>query len=731
MSSFRFRLVVVMALLLAGLRADAALYGVDMQNIQFIPSDLTINVGDTVMWSNRDATRHDTVSGAGGIPDGNWNSNDQYGRLMLPGESFSHAFNTPGTYSYYCTPHVEFGMSGSITVVQRSTGPTVAITSPSFGQSFPIGANVTVQVTATSSSGTVTKVEFLVNGNLYDTDTTAPFSTTLTSLNAGEYSIEARATDSFGTSSSDGVDITVSAQLPAITVRPQSQIVTPSNNVVFSVTAVGTPPLRYQWSFNNNPISGATATSLSLPNVQTGNSGTYKIRVDNSYGFATAAATLIVTNIPPGTPARITSQPQSQIVPATSNVSLTVGALGSGLLRYQWYFNGGKVSAGTTSTLALKNVTTNQSGNYFAIVSNAFGRATSAVAKLTVVSPSSCDYAISPASASFGSTGGTGQIVLTTGTACSWQILNTNSWITIVNGSIGAGSHTISFNVANNLGHMRVGYVVIAGKLFTIQQKGLLPSSNDFDRNGSSDFLWQNSDGRLLVWLMNGGALSRYYALRSQPADTNWQVAATADMNRDKNPDVVWQHSNGTVAVWLMNGNTVTTNIVIAGPQLGPLWRLANVADLNGDGKPDFIFHHRDGYLVAWTMNGTTFVSQAFLFDGEPVPSEWSIVGAADFSGDEKPDIVWQRADGTIVIWKMTGSRPTVATQINGPAIPSGAHITGVADLNLDSKTDFIWRQANGVLFGWLMNGTNFIRSTTVAGGGVVSLDWNLVAPKN
>ncbi|MDB6056881.1 MAG: Immunoglobulin I-set domain protein [Verrucomicrobiales bacterium] len=82
--------------------------------------------------------------------------------------------------------------------------------------------------------------------------------------------------------------------VPQITTPPQSATVLQGNTTGFSVTAQGTSPLGYQWTFNNAPIAGATSTSLTIANAQPANSGSYSITVSNKAGIATATATLSI-----------------------------------------------------------------------------------------------------------------------------------------------------------------------------------------------------------------------------------------------------------------------------------------------------------------------------------------------------------------------------------------------------------------------------------------------------
>jgi hypothetical protein len=84
----------------------------------------------------------------------------------------------------------------------------------------------------------------------------------------------------------------------------------------------------------------------------------------------------------------ITLQPTSQSVPAGGGYTNTVGAIADtngGALYYQWFTNGVLMPGATNPTLIIDPVTAGDaSTNYYAIVTNKYGSATSAVASLTV-----------------------------------------------------------------------------------------------------------------------------------------------------------------------------------------------------------------------------------------------------------------------------------------------------------------------------------------------------------
>lgn len=77
---------------------------VSITNFAYDPTPLTVNVGDTVTWTNNDSTAHTVTSSDGSIQSG----------TLQPGQSFSFTFTTPGTFDYHCEFHAN--MSGQVVV---------------------------------------------------------------------------------------------------------------------------------------------------------------------------------------------------------------------------------------------------------------------------------------------------------------------------------------------------------------------------------------------------------------------------------------------------------------------------------------------------------------------------------------------------------------------------------------------------------------------------------------
>jgi hypothetical protein len=89
-------------------------------------------------------------------------------------------------------------------------------------------------------------------------------------------------------------------------------------------------------------------------------------------GFAQTLPTILV-------------QPQSYVVVAGSNLTVSVTVTGAPAPSLQWLFNGTNLPGANLATLTLNSMTVAQSGSYDVVVTNSFGSVTSAVARLVAV----------------------------------------------------------------------------------------------------------------------------------------------------------------------------------------------------------------------------------------------------------------------------------------------------------------------------------------------------------
>src|SRR6185369_5306274 len=96
----------------------------------------------------------------------------------------------------------------------------------------------------------------------------------------------------------------VPPELPTITTQPQNQTVPAGGTALFSATATGTAPLVYGWRLAGTNLPSATNATLTIPNAQSANAGSYTVVVTNIAGSVTSlVATLSVQQ--PGQPPTI------------------------------------------------------------------------------------------------------------------------------------------------------------------------------------------------------------------------------------------------------------------------------------------------------------------------------------------------------------------------------------------------------------------------------------------
>src|SRR3954464_2745331 len=87
--------------------APAQAADVSISNFSFMPSSITIAQGDSVNWTWAGPDTNHSVTSKSGQAD-SFDSDPGKTPTSLdhpPGDTFSHTFNTPGTFSYICKVH--------------------------------------------------------------------------------------------------------------------------------------------------------------------------------------------------------------------------------------------------------------------------------------------------------------------------------------------------------------------------------------------------------------------------------------------------------------------------------------------------------------------------------------------------------------------------------------------------------------------------------------------------
>ena len=151
---------------------------------------------------------------------------------------------------------------------------------------------------------------------------------------------------------------------------------------------------------------------------------------------------------------------------AESNVEGYKVYYGTASRDYDWFIDVGDVTSITITDL------TDGFTYYFA--ATAYDTATPPLESTysDEVSKSTCTYSISPTSANFSASAGTGSVSVTTQAGCPWTASAGAAWMTITSGSSGTGNGTVNYSIASNSGGSRTASSTIAGRVFTVTQSG-------------------------------------------------------------------------------------------------------------------------------------------------------------------------------------------------------------------------------------------------------------------
>jgi hypothetical protein len=249
--------------------------------------------------------------------------------------------------------------------------------------------------------------------------------------------------------------------------------------------------------------------------------------------------------------------------------------------------------------------------------------------------------------------------------------------------------------------------------VFTGQFAGPIgPTPQDFYAAGTSDILFDQADGSLAIWKLNGTLLDGGGPI-GNPGGT-WSVVGTG--NFFTNPvtaDILFQDASHNLAIWRMAGVSIVGGGSIGNP--GGTWDAIAVGNFTGEsisssqyftgnGFSSILFENAAGNLAIWEMSGLSLIGGGNI--GAP-GGTWAVKGVGDFNGDGRSDILFQDAAGDLAIWEMNGT-----SIIGGGTIgnPTGTWVEkGIGDFNGDGRSDILFEDAAGDYAIWEMNGTQII----------------------
>ncbi len=326
-----------------------------------------------------------------------------------------------------------------------------------------------------------------------------------------------------------------------------------------------------------------------------------------------------------------------------------------------------------------------------------------------------CTYSVTPATHSFGASGGGGTLTVTAPPRCRWSVQRSDTWIA-VNGIDGVGNGTVGFFVSDTTkprsGFLMVGRAAEQARSVIYQGVNACATPNFRTRFYSGPAPWQTVDSAdfngdslddlLLIGYdgINHSAQVLYGAANGRPsysAPLNFSAAElqnfslTADFNDDGKADFLTAHVPGAFAqLFLNNGNgsfasPKTIRAVPLNEAGAPVGYFA--ANLNSDHLPELIGVDGGGALILLNSGAGGFAPAVRL----PLSNRF-VLDVADVNGDGLSDLVTGSS-------QLESQNPTLRVYLGGgggfprqvsQALPGLLDFATVADVNGDRAPDLI-----------------------------------------
>ena len=286
---------------------------------------------------------------------------------------------TPATFptTYSLTAKASDTHGGSTTSsaisVNVTKPPVVSITAPANGTSLINPASFTLTASASDPDGTVTKVEYYINGVLAGSATASPYSLARPNVGLGTYSIFARAYDNLGITT-DSTPITVNVvnpQPPSISIASPiacAALAAPAT-IALSATAATSNPggsITKVEYYNGAALLGTATASpytVAWTNVAAGSYSMTAKAYDNGGRTTTSAILPVGVAGPPSV--SFSASPALTGVPSTVSLSATAASgTGCGAIPKVEFYNGATLLATDTSSPFVFSWNVATAGNY-------------------------------------------------------------------------------------------------------------------------------------------------------------------------------------------------------------------------------------------------------------------------------------------------------------------------------------------------------------------------------
>lgn len=169
------------------------------------------------------------------------------------------------------------------------------------------------------------------------------------------------------------------AVAPSVKHHPQARTARQGEQAIFSVYAVGSPPLAVQWLKDGEELPGATGDELLIEAVGPEDPGRYQARITNEFGSILSREVLLESDVP----AAIVSQPSAPVREDDGMFVFSIEVEGS-FVEVQWFKNGDPIPGANETVLRLEDPNFSDAAVYYVEVWNELRRVTSEEVELSL-----------------------------------------------------------------------------------------------------------------------------------------------------------------------------------------------------------------------------------------------------------------------------------------------------------------------------------------------------------
>ncbi|MEV7418062.1 VCBS repeat-containing protein [Streptomyces sp. NPDC089919] len=230
----------------------------------------------------------------------------------------------------------------------------------------------------------------------------------------------------------------------------------------------------------------------------------------------------------------------------------------------------------------------------------------------------------------------------------------------------------------------------------------------DADRDGRPDALFRDADGRVGVTLSTTGQQVDFNIQTTDMAEVAKDIVPVGDLGGDKNSELLTLSGWGILSLHSTTGPYNAGRRTWAGGGWGAYNKLLAPGDLTRDGRPDLLARTPSGSLYLYrstgALTGEPFAPRVYVGAGWGAYDQ--LVGGNDLDRDGIGDLLAKTPTGDLYFYKGTGSAtaPFRARVKVGPGWNAYNQLAGADDLDGDGRADLVARAFDGTL--WLYRST-------------------------